>query len=172
MPFDGRVSLLQDPDNPSLYRTLGDVAWAGSHGDMITVPAGYRTDLASVPRFLTWFIPDHGAYSIAAIVHDWLCEIAVPGGMVTRRDADGMFGVMLGELGVPRIQRRLMWAGVRAASRWSDATATERWRLLSWSMFAVLLIGAPTLVVGVWLAALRLGSKIIARAYPARKATP
>ena len=36
------------------------------------VPAGYITDLASVPVWLWWLIPPHGELMTAAILHDWL----------------------------------------------------------------------------------------------------
>ena len=34
----------------------------------------FATDLASVPRFLTWLIPRYGQYTRAAIIHDYLCQ--------------------------------------------------------------------------------------------------
>ena len=38
----------------------------------ICVPAGFKTDLASVPRFLWGKYPPFGSYTRAAIIHDYL----------------------------------------------------------------------------------------------------
>src|SRR2546423_12859184 len=54
------------------------------------VPAGEKTDFASVPRPFVWFIPAYGRYTKAAILHDYLCEMA-RNGQFNRRDADGIF---------------------------------------------------------------------------------
>jgi hypothetical protein len=42
--------------------------------ERFVVPAGFRTDFASVPRVVTWLVPRFGAYTLAAILHDWLCS--------------------------------------------------------------------------------------------------
>jgi len=42
--------------------------------DSILVKAPFRTDLASIPRFLWWIVgPPSGWYREACVVHDWLC---------------------------------------------------------------------------------------------------
>lgn len=40
----------------------------------ITVPKGYLTDGATVPRLFWSFIPPWGKYGQACVVHDFLCE--------------------------------------------------------------------------------------------------
>ena len=44
----------------------------------IRVPKGFRTDLASVPRFFWWIIPPMGRHTQAAVIHDHLCNIGHP----------------------------------------------------------------------------------------------
>ncbi len=51
----------------SIYRLTADLEIGG-----FTVPAGFVTDLASIPRFMLWLIPQRGAYDKAAILHDYL----------------------------------------------------------------------------------------------------
>jgi len=34
----------------------------------------FSTDLASVPRSLTWLFPRYGKYTKAAVLHDFLCQ--------------------------------------------------------------------------------------------------
>jgi hypothetical protein len=43
-------------------------------GDTITVPAGYNTDLCSVPWFARAFIPLAGKVAKPALLHDWLLD--------------------------------------------------------------------------------------------------
>ncbi|CAN5747023.1 hypothetical protein BH24ACT4_BH24ACT4_17900 [soil metagenome] len=100
-------------------RVIGDTEWEllepltyeGRH-ETFTIPAGSRTDLASVPAPFTWLVPTYGRYTKSAILHDFLWRT----GAVPRADADGIFRRSMRELGVPILRRWLMWAAVRAAS--------------------------------------------------------
>ena len=91
------------------------------------VPAGFDTDFASVPRLVVWLLPTYGDYTKAAILHDYLWDA----GVVSRRDADGLFRRSMRELGVSVARRWMMWAAVRLASGMSGATARE------WLAFAL-----------------------------------
>lgn len=90
--------------------------------DTFVVPAGFVTDFASVPRVAVWLIPRFGRYTPAAILHDWLCGPGIRGGLIAPVDADGVFRRVMRELGVPTVQRWLMWTGVR----WSATTQAHR----------------------------------------------
>lgn len=84
----------------------------------VTVPAGYLTDGASVPRVVWSLVPPWGAYGQAAVVHDLLCEYLVvmtdAGDQVriTRAEADLLFLQAMTVLQVPAPNRQLMYAGV------------------------------------------------------------
>ena len=41
-------------------------------GSRIVIPAGFGTDLSSVPRYLWFMMPPYGNFLIAAIVHDYM----------------------------------------------------------------------------------------------------
>jgi len=45
-----------------------------NNGYTIYIPKGYRTDFATVPRFLWSLVPPVGRWSKATIVHDWLID--------------------------------------------------------------------------------------------------
>ena len=47
--------------------------------DTFTVPAGFVTDFASVPRVFVWLLPRYGRWTQAAILHDYLCDLARAG---------------------------------------------------------------------------------------------
>ena len=87
---------------------------------LITVPAGYRTDLASVPRALWSLIPPFGRYSGPAVVHDRLCDQ----GHATRPLADAVFNEAMIVTGVPAALRWLMYTAVRIAGQ----STWERYR--------------------------------------------
>ena len=91
----------------------------GGLGMKIVVPAGFQTDLASVPRPLWPIFPPFGRYRAAAVVHDYLyVEQAIDGMPINRSLADEVFVRGMMELNVGIATRRTMWAGVRAGGWW------------------------------------------------------
>jgi hypothetical protein len=83
----------------------------------VTVPAGYLTDGASVPRIFWSLIPPWGAYGQAAVVHDLLCEYLsiVDHGKpkaITRQRCDEIFSEAMTVLGVPASTRLTISEGV------------------------------------------------------------
>lgn len=78
------------------------------NSDIIVVPAGFITDLASVPRIMWSFLPPDGKYAKAAIVHDYLYD----NGLRTKKQADLIFLDAMRVLGVPRWKRTIMYLAV------------------------------------------------------------
>jgi hypothetical protein len=74
-----------------------------------TVPAGFVTDLASLPAFLRWWTDPWGRHGHAAIVHDLLYWTQ----KTTRRQADDVFLRGMKALRVRTTQRYALWLGVR-----------------------------------------------------------
>jgi hypothetical protein len=113
--------------------------------ERFVVPAGFRTDFATVPRPVTWLVPRFGAYTLAAILHDWLITEGIRTGAVTSRQADGLFRRVMRESGVPVLRRWLMWAGVR----WG-ALATEQrrsgWVFSAPGVLAISVLAAPVVL--------------------------
>lgn len=72
--------LVITPDEEGRYRTERPFSFdLGVKGSRltITVPEGFETDLASVPRWLWWLIAPHDPqYAAAAVLHDYLCDWA------------------------------------------------------------------------------------------------
>jgi hypothetical protein len=116
------------------------------------VPAGYRTDFATVPRIAVWLIPKFGKYTRAAILHDWLITDGIPAGLVSSVDTDGLFRRAMRELEVPPVRRWLMWAGVR----WGAAFSSRRragWWSTAPQVLGMTVIGLPFAVPMVAVAA-------------------
>jgi len=106
------------------------------------VPVHEGTDFASVPRVFVWFIPRYGRYTKAAILHDYLCRVAVPAGRISRIDADGIFRQAMRELGVPFLRRWIMWAAVRLGALTNPA-GRKKWWTEAWRVALVAAIALP-----------------------------
>ena len=78
--------------------------------EMITVRAGFKTDLASVPRVLRSFVSINGIHRRAAVLHDWLYNKK----MYTRKECDQIFKIALIECGCSTFVANTMYLGVRA----------------------------------------------------------
>lgn len=78
-------------------------------GDRITVPAGFETDFASIPKLFRFIIPMRGKHGSAAVVHDYLYLR----GVKTRKKADEIFLALMKYLKVTKWKRRIMYRAVR-----------------------------------------------------------
>jgi hypothetical protein len=54
------------------WTLLSDLIYITDEKDIITVPAGFKTDLASIPRPLWALLPPFWKYSKASVIHDYL----------------------------------------------------------------------------------------------------
>jgi len=92
-------------------------------GRIITVPAGFPTDLASVPRLPIVYSLCGNVARRAAVVHDYLYT----SGRAPRAVADAVFLEASAVIGVAGWRRWLMWAGVRigGSSHYSKNAAAE-----------------------------------------------
>jgi hypothetical protein len=73
--------------------------------EIVTIPAGYKTDFASIPRPFRWLLPSTGKVARPALLHDWLLH---------RDDkrATKIFNAALKAAKVTTIQRWIMVAFV------------------------------------------------------------
>lgn len=100
--LDGRRYRVVEPFQ---YRVGED----GSEELVVTVPVGFVTNFASVPRVLWAILPPTGEYGKAAVIHDFLyCRRAL-----TRTLCDAIFYEAMRALGVGWLRRSLMYAAVR-----------------------------------------------------------
>jgi hypothetical protein len=74
-----------------------------------------RTDFASIPRYMAWFVSRYGRHTPAALVHDQQVSRGMP--FEERKRADHRFLEMMDSLEVPPVQSRVMWAAVTLATR-------------------------------------------------------
>ena len=155
MPFDSAVLTVRRATDDT-WSVVEPLTYRGSR-DVFVVPAGFRTDFASVPRVVVWLFPRFGRYTLAAVLHDWLVTVGIPTGAVSSRDADGLFRRVMAELGVPPLRRWLMWCGVRWGALLNPARRAGWWRdaprVLALSVAAAPLVLPASVVVtaSLWL---------------------
>lgn len=140
MPFEPGTLTVRSLDADT-WELVDELIYRG-RWERFVVPGGFVTDFATVPRLVTWLVPRFGAYTLAAILHDWLCTEGIRSGAVTSREADGIFRRVMRESGVPVLRRWLMWAGVRWGAL---ATARRRsgWSASAPGVVAISLLAAP-----------------------------
>jgi hypothetical protein len=143
VPFEPGTIVVRGID-ANTWALVDDLVYWGSW-ERFVVPAGFRTDFASVPRVVTWLFPRFGAYTLAAILHDWLVSEGLRSGAVTSRQADGIFRRVMRESGVPVLRRWMMWAGVR----WGALTNERRrsgWAFSAPGVLVITVLAAPLVV--------------------------
>lgn len=102
------------------FRLLDD--WQLAYQDnIIVIPKGFVTDLASVPSPLFWW--QWGAWNLPAIVHDWAylnhfllflnADKSFTTFDLTRAEADTIFRELLAVFRVPFSVRQAMYLAVR-----------------------------------------------------------
>ena len=78
-------------------------------GRSVSVPKGFRSDGASVPRALWWIYPPFGRYLEAAVVHDWFCVTQ----SISYTDAAIVFREAMAVCGVNKWRRQKMFMAVK-----------------------------------------------------------
>lgn len=131
--FAGKLVLvlLDNRDGPAIRN--GRSLWAvqraleyraGDGDELIVVPPGFVTDLASVPRFVWSFYPPDGPWAKAAIIHDflyftrgtgvWHDEVGITRDRpYSRREADDILKEAMADRQVGRWEQFVIWASVR-----------------------------------------------------------
>lgn len=132
-----------------VFRLTNVPVYQGSQGDAwVLAPESdlaFITDFATVPRIAVWLIPRFGKFTAAAIVHDWFCAIGILAGVISPRDADGIFRQILRISGVSFLSRWLAWTGVRWAAAFNPIRRHEWWRDLP-MMLPFTLVAVPIML--------------------------
>lgn len=127
--YDAQASALLGKDH---WRILTPFSYKIDQESWVTIPKGYLTDGASVPRLFWNMIPPWGPYGQAAVVHDLLCEYlsVVRNGRpvrITRAECDEVLNQAMKNLDVPDAQRLMIYSAVcayRVTCHVSEPSAT------------------------------------------------
>jgi hypothetical protein len=82
-----------------------------STGQTLTIPEGFKTDLATVPRLFWGVVSPSGRHDLAVIVHDYLLE---QGWERKEADRELLYFLKLSQVGW--LKRNLMYFAVRVYS--------------------------------------------------------
>jgi len=100
--LDGKKFILHQPLDTLLTFSDGSTR-------LYSVPTGFVTDFASIPRITHPIIPKLGRYNRPAILHDYLYA----SGDFPRRTADTIFLLAMKNVGVSAARRQIMYLAVR-----------------------------------------------------------
>lgn len=113
---------LRLPDGPliisrfreSIYFLLQPISWLPNASDkhrfsQVTVPKGFVTDFASIPKIFWSVLPPDGSYVYAAILHDYLYWVQTR----TRADADEIFRLAMRDFDVSSVKIKAIYSAVR-----------------------------------------------------------
>ena len=123
-PFSDDLATIYDAPASALlgddyWRVVKPFTYLIKPNQWVTVPAGYLTDGASVPKVFWNIIPPWGKYGQAAVVHDLVCEYlqVVQDGLplsVSRAYCDSILNEAMQYLEVPTAKRRMIYWSVSA----------------------------------------------------------
>ena len=101
-----------------LYELLADFSYqSDSLGFTVTVPKGFHTDFASIPRAVwSWMDPEDPAICWASVIHDYLYSLSgeLPGQhVISREQADGTLREAMAVCGATEFQQIAVYDAVR-----------------------------------------------------------
>lgn len=104
------------------FTLIEDFVFNSSAG-VITVPAGFCSDFASVPRAARWYVDDDDpAILFASIIHDAIYAVAgvLPDRTLTRAQCDDILAEAMLACGAGWLQRAVVYRAVRlfGGSHW------------------------------------------------------
>lgn len=113
---------LKNRSGKQLYRVLRLFQfYSAKFGVLISVKAGFITDLDSTPRIPIVYLVVNGFGDGPAVVHDYLYST----GAMPRADCDAVLVEACKVVGVPAWKRALIWAGVRVGGSGHFAESYE-----------------------------------------------
>ena len=98
---------------PNQWTLTEPLLYFGSDGTVVEVPAGYPTDLASVPRAVWSLFSKTGKIARASVVHDYLYETAKTRTEAVRASFDRVFRNAMKDDGVAWVGRNIVYRAVR-----------------------------------------------------------
>lgn len=113
-------ALLRVIPGTDLFRLDEPLVWDDGQ-EIIVIPAGFRTDLASVPRIAQPIVPKTGPYADASVLHDYLFVVQDRSFAAVNQ----LFRQAMAACGVRATQRWLIWAAVTAGG-WLPWCANAR----------------------------------------------
>jgi hypothetical protein len=96
-----------------MYFVTREIGWRpnpGQRGANVVVPAGFVTELASIPRMFWSAFPPDGPYAYAAVIHDYLYWEQP----LQREEADRIFRLAMEDFKIARVTIDTLYGAVRS----------------------------------------------------------
>ncbi len=112
------VRYVEEIKDEQLWELQDSLSFNLSNGEKLIVPAGFRTDFATIPKIVSLFIPS-GVYNFPSLVHDYYYTYHG----TTRKEADKEFlhlmNVFVKDF---KTRNKLMYYAVRlfGLKRWNN----------------------------------------------------
>lgn len=161
MPFAYDPVVICRPDGVT-FELVYRVVYEGKD-DHWVIPAEFKTDFATIPAIVSWAIPKLGAYTQAAIVHDYFCSVGIQSGEISARDTDAVFRRIMREGNVDVVTRWLVWTGVRWGALFNPVRRPG-WHRDAPAVLGISLLAAPVVVPA---SVLAIGGRLVLRAVSA-----
>lgn len=104
-----RISRFREP----IYFLIAPISWTPNPGQerykAVTVPPGFVTDLASIPRIFYSLLRPDGEYAYAAVVHDYLYWTQTR----SREEADHIFKMAMQDFEIGAVTIETIYRAVR-----------------------------------------------------------
>jgi hypothetical protein len=108
-----RISRFREP----MYFLTAPISWTPNPGqeayEAVTVPTGFVTDFASIPRIFWSALRPDGEYAYAAVVHDYLYWTQTR----TREEADHIFKMAMEDFEVGAVTVGTIYSAVRLGGK-------------------------------------------------------
>lgn len=105
----GRPTVTQLTINPPVFLVANPLVFTTDDGQQFFVPAGFVTDLASIPKWLWWWQAPHEGTLAPAIIHDFLYWEQP----CTKDEADAVIFVAMKQTGMSNASIDGVYMGVR-----------------------------------------------------------
>lgn len=106
----GRPTVTQLTANPPIFMLAYPLTFAANDKqESFSVPAGFVTDLASIPRWLWWWQAPHEGTMAPAIVHDFLYWEQP----CTKDEADAVMYIAMRQTGMTEFSANRVYDGIR-----------------------------------------------------------
>lgn len=118
-----RVARFRDP----IYYLIAPISWTPNPGQekhgAVTVPGGFVTDFASIPRLFYSLLRPDGEYAYAAVVHDYLYWTQAR----SRDEADEVLKLAMEDFKIGSVTVNAIYRAVRVGGHaaWNENTARK-----------------------------------------------
>lgn len=100
---------LENRSGKQLYQVASRFSYFSDEYGQVVVPAGFVTDLASIPRLPFFYMMLGDSIQEPAVIHDYLYST----GILSRKDADNVLLEAMEVTGISWFKRHLIYWGVR-----------------------------------------------------------